>query len=434
MKAYILCRFADRSAIYNTWMDDCPIPCVVVDDCAPQWQVPSDAGIVITHMHYRWEEIHALRKMFQESSVPVLILADGILEYRNTWEHPELADGSMFQPLVGHKVACIGRGQARILESWGNPGKAEVVGLPRLDDVLNQEPAPIQSDGMFRLLVATANTPAFDEGQRQTVIESLSLIKQRLSVIGKVNQREVQITWRLTDNLEQAIGLPSAKVNELEQADRPTLAEEIDAADAVITTPSTLFLESALKRRPTAILDFHNSPHFVPAAWMINGPQHLDTILSELAHPPLPKMLFQETVLHDNLQWRVPAKPRMLDLIQTMVECGKQARSRGEPLQFPQRIIDDPDQGFSRVEASFDMSHLFPENEVFQNQDRQQLQVELSQLIKRLDTLPRDLAEKNQYIEQLLEERDQMKLRNSDLRQRILKLRQKLGIKPKTRQ
>ena len=383
-------------------------------------------------MHYRWEEIHALRKMFQESSVPVLILADGILEYRNTWEHPELADGSMFQPLVGHKVACIGRGQARILESWGNPGKAEVVGLPRLDDVLNQEPAPIQSDGMFRLLVATANTPAFDEGQRETVIDSLSLIKERLSVIGKINQREVQTTWRLTDNLEQAIGLPPA--NEMELADRPTLAEEIDAADAVITTPSTLFLESALKQRPTAILDFHNSPHFVPAAWMINGPQHLDTILSELANPPLPKMLFQETVLHDNLQCRVPAKPRMIDLIQTMVEYGKQARSLGETLQFPQRIIDDPDQGFSRVEASFDMSHLFPENKVFQNQDRQQLQVELSQLIKRLDTLPRDLAEKNQYIEQLLAERDQMKLRNSDLRQRIMKLRQKLGIKPKTEQ
>ena len=387
MKAYILCRFADRSAIYNTWIDDCPIPCVVVDDCVPQWQIPSDAGIVITHMHYRWEEIHALRKMFQESSVPVLILADGILEYRNTWEHPELADGSMFQPLVGHKVACIGRGQARILESWGNPGKAEVVGLPRLDDVLNQEPAPIQSDGMFRLLVATANTPAFDEGQRETVIDSLSLIKERLSVIGKINQREVQTTWRLTDNLEQAVGLPSA--NEMELADRPTLAEEIDAADAVITTPSTLFLESALKQRPTAILDFHNSPHFVPAAWMINGPQHLDTILSELANPPLPKMLFQETVLHDNLQCRVPAKPRMLDLIQTMVECGKQARSLGETLQFPQRIIDDPDQDSRILRLApdrFDKSHLVPETNVFlkHRSIRNSFGVELSQLIKRL--------------------------------------------------
>ena len=89
-------------------------------------------------------------------------------------EHPELADGSMFQPLVGHKVACIGRGQARFSNPGGIPGKAEVVGLPRLDDVLNQEPAPIQSDGMFRLLVATANTPAFDEGsERQSSSHSV---------------------------------------------------------------------------------------------------------------------------------------------------------------------------------------------------------------------------------------------------------------------
>ncbi|MCH2181642.1 MAG: hypothetical protein MK108_06510 [Mariniblastus sp.] len=431
LKAYILCRFADRSPIYNTWMADCPIPCVVVDDYLPTWQVPADAGIVITHMHYRWEEIHALRKIFQASAVPVLVLADGILEYRNTWEHPELADGSMFQPLIGHKIACLGRGQARILESWGNPGRAEVVGLPRLDDVLQQEPAPINREGPFRLLVATANTPAFDEAQRDTVIESLDRVKQQLSAIDSINDRAVQICWRLTDNLEQSIGLPILEEAEGEQEERPSLAAEIDAADAVITTPSTLFLESALRRRPTAILDFHNTPQFVPAAWTIHGPQHIDTILGELADPPLPKMLFQETSLHDNLQCREPAKPRLLKLVETMVELGQQARSHGRPLQFPQRIVDDPDQGFTSVEASFDMANLFPGNDAFQTEDNQQLQAELSQLVKRLDTLPQDLVEKNQYIAQLLQQRDEMKLRITDLRQRIMKLRRILGIQPK---
>ena len=57
---------------------------------------------------------------------------------------------------------------------------------------------------------------------------------------------------------------------------------------------------------------------------------------------------------------------------------------------------------------------------------------EAEAIIKRLDTLPRDLAEKNQYIGLLLEQRDEMKLKITDLRQRILKLRRKLGIKPKT--
>ncbi len=413
-------------------MDDCAIPCVVVDDYMPEWHIPSDAGIVITHMHYRWEEIHALRKIFQETSVPVLILADGILEYRNTWEHPELADGSMFQPLIGHKIACIGRGQARILESWGNPGKAEVIGLPRLDSLLNREPPPIQSEGPFRLLVATANTPAFDQEQRETVIASLSLIKDHLAKIGQIQQREIQVTWRLTDNLEQNIGLPHHQDNELDPIDRPSLEDEIEQADAVITTPSTLYLESVLRKRPTAVLDFHNSPHFVPAAWMIHGPEHLDRTLNELAKPPLPKMLFQQTVLHDQLQCTEPAKPRMIELIRTMIQCGEAARSQGEPLKFPARIIADPDEGFCRVESDFNMTRLFPDNEAFQNQNLNQLQAELSQLIKRLDTLPRDLAEKNQYIGLLLEQRDEMKLKITDLRQRILKLRRKLGIKPKT--
>ena len=34
--------------------------CVVVDEDLSSWQLPADAGIVITHMHYRWEEVHAL--------------------------------------------------------------------------------------------------------------------------------------------------------------------------------------------------------------------------------------------------------------------------------------------------------------------------------------------------------------------------------------
>ena len=156
---------------------------------------------------------------------------------------------------------------------------------------------------------------------------------------------------------------------------------------------------------------------------MLNAPKHLNWILQELADPPPPKMLFQKTVLHDNLQCNSPAKPRMLELIQTMVECGEQARAAGHAIQLPQRIIPDPDRGFSRVESQFDTTQLYPDNPAFQNQELRQLQSELSQVIKRLDTLPRDLAEKNQYITLLLEQRDQMRLKITELRARIQKLR-----------
>jgi hypothetical protein len=103
-------------------MDDLSIATEVVEEYLPDWRVPDDAGILVTHMHYRWEEITTLRRIFNDNRVPILILSDGILEYRNTWEHPDLAKGSLFQPVIGHKLACIGRGQARILEGWGNEG------------------------------------------------------------------------------------------------------------------------------------------------------------------------------------------------------------------------------------------------------------------------------------------------------------------------
>jgi len=133
-KIYLLFRYALRQQrIYRDWPDQCSLPCESVDDPISDWVVPDDAALLITHVHYRWEELSFLRKTFEENRVPILILADGVLEYRNTWQHEGLPKGSMFQPVFGHKLACIGSGQARLIESWGNPGRCEVVGFPPLD-------------------------------------------------------------------------------------------------------------------------------------------------------------------------------------------------------------------------------------------------------------------------------------------------------------
>jgi len=73
-----------------------------------------------------------------ERHVPTLHLAHGIIEWRNTWEFPNPCAGDdpyppYFQPILCHKMACFGRAQARLLEAWGNGGKCEIVGFPRLD-------------------------------------------------------------------------------------------------------------------------------------------------------------------------------------------------------------------------------------------------------------------------------------------------------------
>ena len=427
-RAYVLCRFAAKSPVYTPWLEHCPLPVEIVSDNLQNWELPQDAGIVITHMHYRHEEIAKLRQIHQRNNVPVLVLADGILEYRNTWEHPELPDGSMFQPLCAHKLACIGRGQTRIIESWGNVGKCEFIGLPRFDSIEPAAVAPVQTEGPFRLLVATANTPAFDPQQRATVVASLTQIYQRFQKNPKVNGRPCDITWRLTDGLEQAIGLPESETNDAVK--RTPLSDVIDEVDAVVTTPSTLYLESILKKRPTAILDFHNRPQYVQGAWTIGAPLHLNETLDQLADPPGHRMLFQEMTLHDQLEFGGSATDRLLTLIETMVACGGQARANNKPLQLPHRIITDPQQGFPKVPETFNLETLYPDNETFRRQDLHRLQVECVAAIERLGTMPAELNEKEEMLEHLIATLDGARLRTHQMKARVTAIRKRHGIKP----
>jgi uncharacterized coiled-coil protein SlyX len=427
LKAYILCRVADKSGIYSSWMNQCPFETVVLDEFLPDWHVPDDAGILITHMHYRWEELSTLRRIHAENRVPILILCDGILEYRNTWQHPDLVDGSIFQPVCGHKLACIGRGQARVIESWGNVGKCEVVGLPRLDAELAAQAPPVQTAGPFRLMIATANTPAFNDQQRQTVVKSLSAIKSRLEASPMIDGRQIQVTWRLSDGLGSELGVGSEDIENL-----PPISDVMNEVDAVITTPSTMYLESVLKNRPTAVLDFHNSPQYVTPAWPISHDQQFDEVLAELANPPAHKMLFQASVLRDQLECQSAAAPRMIELIEAMVAERQRSLDELKPLQFPNRILADPQFGFASVPAEFELESLYADNNVFANQELHRIQIELTAAIQRLEQLPLELAEKNAYIAQLNRAADRSRTRIETMHDRIIRLRTRFGVEPNT--
>ena len=430
---YILCPFADKSGLYNSWLNALPLPYTIVKDFIVNWQPPADASIIVTHMHYRWEDLSTLRRLLTDHpKIPVLVLADGILEYRNTWQHPGLAAGSMFQPLLGHKIACIGRGQARVIESWGNVGKCEVVGLPRLDALAALEAKPPTKSEKFRLLIATAQTPAFDERQRTTVLQSLKDLKQWLDTNLTISGREVETTWRLTDGLGEDLGFPPH--DPVAQGELPPMLEVMDNVDAVITTPSTVYMESVLKGRPTAILDYHNAPAYIPPAWTISADSHIAPVVQELADPPRPKLLFQDTTLHDQLECRSPAIDRMIDLILTMIQCGKTAIEAGGPIEYPYRIICSPEKGFFPVLESFDIGQLFPNIESFQQSDLKALQVELNAAIERLGELPKMLADRDTELAKALELLDQSRTRRrkmftdfKDLQARFLKLKERFN-------
>lgn len=421
-RAYILCRFARESNLYRPWLQRLSLPVHVVDTTLIGWKVPDDAAILITHMHYRWDEYQVLRSVYALDRVPILILADGVMEYRNIYEHPDLADGCIFQPVVGHKLACLGRAQARIVESWGNVGKCEIVGLPRLDASFSQPVEPREEQGPFRLLIATATTPAFNAVQRRAVIQSLGQIKNIIEEMGQVHGRPIEVQWRLTDGYDFELGITPPDT----QQQVPPLDEAITHADAVMTTPSTLFLESALRGRPTALLDFHLAPQFIASAWTISEPQQVRSIISDLAQPPAAKMLFQWTSLHDQLRFDGGATDRMVSLIEEMVWAGRESRSAGLRVHLPARMVDDPDAGFARVEPFFDLRRLFPANSTFHNQDLAAMQVELNLAVERLKDKEDAIRNLKAQLAYLRKRMSEGKTQYKTLKGRLLKARGRL--------
>src|SRR5690606_7324714 len=108
----------------------------------------------------------------------------------------------------------------------------------------------------------------------ELVEKSLADLRDTLMV-----HSEWRVSWRVASELKSTLHLQDM----FPDATTLPLKEALAAVDAVITTPSTLQLESMLARRPTALLDYSNSPHYLECAWSITSQTHISSTLSELA-------------------------------------------------------------------------------------------------------------------------------------------------------
>ena len=202
--AYILCHGAKSHPLYQPWLDK--IQHQVVEEYDESWEPPDDCGIVISHLHYDFPNTAILSRITKQNLIPVLILSDGILEFRNTFQNPKVAAGSIFMPLHGHKLACIGSSQLRIVNGFGNVGKCELVGLPRFDSQIEKPRPSIDTPSNPNLLIATARQPGFNPLQIGQVRRSLSDLKSEIEKLNRPKRR-LNVLWRLTGDLESQLGI-----------------------------------------------------------------------------------------------------------------------------------------------------------------------------------------------------------------------------------
>ncbi len=377
---------ASRPHYYHELRQDLPAEWFVPDD---PWQVLAqelrpDLALLSDEFN---SEASVVATALKRQGVPVLHVVDGVIEWRNNWENPRslTPDRGMplFQPVLSHKIACIGRSQARILESWGNLGRCEVVGVPRFDRLRGRQPRQRPASAPFEILVMTAKCAGFTPDQVAAVEQSLRDLKGWFDAHPRIGETPLQPRWRITSGLEEQIGVE----NHLNDTTGQELAAVLEQIDAVVTTPSTAMLEAMLQGVPVVLLDYTSSPHYVPAAWSVTAPQHLDRVMPELLSPPASKLLHQETILHDTLECRTPSHPRLVRLASEMIRIGRQCRARREPLDFPRRILHDEQQGHHLPEERFALCELYPEHEVFAQFDRVELQAEIGHLRLELEHL-----------------------------------------------
>ncbi|MDB9525404.1 hypothetical protein PN498_05355 [Oscillatoria sp. CS-180] len=364
-----------QTKLYRSLGDISSIEVVRLNYYGSEYSLPKNVDIILTAQHYEEPEVGLIIKAVRQD-IPVLILADGILEFRNTWHNPLMSAGRLFQPVLGHKIATIGRSQTRILESWGNLGKCETVGLPRLDSYLNRRPRIRRPSEPFKVLVTTAKKPGFTNEQVDQVKQSLLDLQKWFNHNPVVEGMEVNPVWRLTEGLDIELGVRS----QIADLSGQELSAVLEKVDALITTPSTSMLEGMLQGIPVALLDYTNSPHFVPAAWSITCSSHIPSILKEIVQQPATRMLYQDTILHDALECRSPSIDRLQTLISRMVDISRRQKLEGKELVFPDKILWKRDSEFHFPEERFNMKTLFPEHPTFSQMDTLKLQVEIEHL------------------------------------------------------
>lgn len=359
--------------------------CVVESDWMPDRVLRHDPDLVITFDEHG-AELGLCVAEAARRGVATLQIMDGILEWRRTWNYPTSVEKRPInQPVLSHKVACLGRIDAAIMESWGNVGTCEIVGSPRLDSLVRQRRPPRTAavhGRPLRLLVMTAKTPGFSPEQIEVTYRSLFDLKDHLSKRG-----DIEVVWRVTQHLHERLGVR----NTVHDVLSTELHDILASVDAVITTPSTAMLESMLFGHPVALLDYHNCPHYVPGAWRIACEQHIAEALSGLRNAPRERMLYQEFVLEQALLCKGPALARMASLIEEMIRIRRESRARGGQLAFPARILQRSDPAIAWPIQAFDLEKLYPHHPVFGNREMTRLQAELECALGTINVLRRQL-------------------------------------------
>jgi hypothetical protein len=367
---------------------------VIVDETF-QFSLPYP-DIVLTVSDWRAEIARVLLDA-KTLNIPSLLFQDGTLDWiiQNEGElYGGTGGPTHFHPILTDKMAVIGHQSARIISSWNDVSKVEVVGFPILQNEINE--AKISrtnvkqtTDKPLNVLITSTRQGWFCERQKIAFIEALQDLKTYFE-----QHKNISVNWRLSRNLAEIIGVE----NEMKVKESVELVPLIKEADLIISAQSTVVVEAMIQGKPVAIIDYLNAPQYYGTAWIINAKNQIASTIESMIKAEPNRMLYQEYQLQDILSMELNAIERSKILIEKMV----QFRNNNNSIDFPANLLNY-NQPFQTIEHHFTTQEIFPavaKNYEIQKEDLAKLVTRYSHENKRLKE---ELAKKSflQFIIQL---------------------------------
>ena len=250
------------------------------------------AALILGDWEYDLTEF--IRKC-KSNRIPTILLMDGTIEWKHFFENPKWSFGNNeapYFPVYCDKIFVPGESTFRFLEFFGNKGKCEITGFPRLDNYnevnIQENVKTIRTKKILGIM--SGNTAGYTEEQ----IKQSKKLFEDIYFWSKAHL-EFEVKWRLRKGFEKILDVV------IENDDSPSLSDFINKVDAIICQPSTATYEAMLMGIPVALADYGIAPNYMHAAWEIHSTQQIDKVIRELLNPSNLKLSLQQQILNDNI-------------------------------------------------------------------------------------------------------------------------------------
>lgn len=190
-----------------------------------------------------------------KNGIKTALVSDGIIEWCNMFENPFLRkmDIELYHPIIHDLFICVGEEEKRYFEFLSN--KCALYLPSRV--ITNFEKIPLPYNN--KILITTANTAYFNVEERLNLVE---LLRKTIEDLKNEN-----VMYRIYDQYL----IDQLNIESKDNYINCSFEEILKEVDIVITTPSSIVVNSIYHERAVAQLIYRDSPLFIQSGWQING-------------------------------------------------------------------------------------------------------------------------------------------------------------------